>query len=81
MAAEIPVSINTLAGTTKMGIVKAANVWAGTSGFDFLGALNMKAGNTLPNWRDLDGVCQQLNSNKTGFSAQSSLSQLAGLGA
>ena len=40
--------------------VKAANTWAGTTGLDLVGALNTKAGNTLPNWKDLRGVCNQL---------------------
>ena len=39
---------------------KAANTWAGTTGLDLVGALNTKAGNTLPNWKDLRGVCNQL---------------------
>ncbi len=38
----------------------AANAWAGTTGNDILGALNIKAGNAKPNWRDLGGVCNQL---------------------
>ena len=39
---------------------KAANVWAGTTGLDLVGALNVKAGNTRPNYKDLRGVCNQL---------------------
>ena len=41
---------------------KAANTWAGTTGLDLVGALNVKAGNTLPNYKDLRGVCNQLGS-------------------
>ena len=39
---------------------KAANTWAGTTGLDVVGALNVKAGNTRPNYKDLRGVCNQL---------------------
>lgn len=39
---------------------KAANTWAGTTGLDLVGALNAKAGNTRPNYKDLRGVCNQL---------------------
>ena len=38
----------------------AANVWAGTIGRDLVGALNAKALNTLPNYRELAGVLNQL---------------------
>lgn len=41
---------------------KAANTWAGTTGLDLVGALNVKAGNTRPNYKDLRGVCNQLGS-------------------
>lgn len=38
----------------------AANIWAGTVGKDLVGALNIRAGNTAPNWRELAGVLNQL---------------------
>jgi hypothetical protein len=38
----------------------AANVWAGTTNLDLVGALNVKALNTLPNYRELAGVLNQL---------------------
>lgn len=38
----------------------AANVWAGTVGLGLQGALNVKAGNVLPNYRGLGGVLNQL---------------------
>ena len=41
---------------------QAANTWAGTTGLDLVGALNVKAGNTRPNYKDLRGVCNQLGS-------------------
>lgn len=47
-------------GMAWRGILSAANVWAGTTNLDLLGALNVKAGNTSPNLRDLNGVCNQL---------------------
>lgn len=58
-------SLNRLAGTLVAGIPQlddngAANVWAGTSGLDLVGALNVKALNTLPNYQDLNGVLNQL---------------------
>ena len=43
-----------------VGAAKAANTWAGTTGLDLVGALNVKAGNSRPNWKDLRGVCNQL---------------------
>jgi hypothetical protein len=38
----------------------AANVWAGTTGLDLLGALNTKAGNARGSWKPLLAVCNQL---------------------
>lgn len=38
----------------------AANVWAGTTGLALVGALNVQAGNALPNYRELAGVLNQL---------------------
>jgi hypothetical protein len=38
----------------------AANVWAGTTGLSIVGALNVKALNALPNYRELAGVLNQL---------------------
>ena len=38
----------------------AANVWAGTTGLSLVGALNVKALNALPEYRDLAGVLNQL---------------------
>jgi len=43
-----------------VGAAKAANTWAGTTGLSVVGALNVKAGNTRPNYKDLRGVCNQL---------------------
>lgn len=48
-----------LSGTTR-DIVGAANAWAGTTGLDVTGALNVKAGNTSPNLKSLQGVLNQL---------------------
>lgn len=58
--------LNRLAGTLDASNVPtrdaqgAANIWAGTSGKDLVGALNAKALNTLPNYRELQGVLNQL---------------------
>ena len=43
-----------------VGAAKAANTWAGTTGLSVVGALNVKAGNTRPNYKNLRGVCNQL---------------------
>jgi hypothetical protein len=45
-----------------VGDAQAANTWAGTTGLDLVGALNVKAGNTRPDYKDLRGVCNQLGS-------------------
>ena len=60
-----------------IGPVGAANQWAGTTGHDLLGALNVKAGNAdRSTWRDLNGVCNQL-AGTTGFDAVAALQQKA----
>ena len=58
-------SMNRLAGTLVGDVPTleaqgAANVWAGTTGLALVGALNVQAGNTLPNYRELQGVLNQL---------------------
>lgn len=57
--------MNRLAGTLVNGVPSrdaqgAANIWAGTTGLDLVHALNAKAGNTLPNFKALNGVLNQL---------------------
>lgn len=57
--------MNRKAGTIVNGVPTlsaqgAANVWAGTTGLELVHALNVKAGNTLPNFRELAGVLNQL---------------------
>lgn len=57
--------LNRLAGTLDNGVPTleaqgAANAWAGTSGLALVGALNVKAGNALPGYRELQGVLNQL---------------------
>lgn len=47
----------------------AANVWAGTTGLDLLGALNTKAGNARGSWVGLNAVLNQL-AGTTGLDAQ-----------
>ena len=58
-------SLNRLAGTLVAGVptldqAGAANVWAGTTGLELVGALNVKATNALPNYLELQGVLNQL---------------------
>lgn len=57
--------LNRLAGTLvadipTRGAAAAANIWAGTTGLDVVGALNVRAGNSLPGYRELAGVVNQL---------------------
>lgn len=57
--------MNRKAGTLVGGVPTktaqgAAQIWAGTPGADLVGALNVKAGNVLPNYRELAGVLNQL---------------------
>ena len=57
--------LNRLAGTLNgavptLGNAGAANVYAGTTGLDTVGALNVKAGNSLPGYLDLQGVLNAL---------------------
>jgi hypothetical protein len=47
-------------GTPTLDAQGAANVWAGTSGLALVGALNVVAGNTFPNYKELAGVLNQL---------------------
>lgn len=53
-------------GIPKLEAAGAANVWAATTGLELVHALNVKAGNTLPNFKELAGVLNQLAST-TGF--------------
>jgi hypothetical protein len=53
----------------------AANVWAGTTGRTLVGALNVVAGNTLPNYRELAGVLNQL-AGTTGLGVDEAASQI-----
>lgn len=59
--------LNRLAGSLVDGVPTlaaqgAANVWAGTTGLALVGALNVKAMNVLPGYKDLAGVLNQLAS-------------------
>lgn len=58
-------ALNRLAGTLVNGVPTrdaqgAANIWAGTTGLSLVGALNVHAGNTIPNRKELQGVLNQL---------------------
>lgn len=63
--ATLQYELNRLAGTLVNGVPSrdaqaAANIWAGTEGLALVGALNVQAGNVLPNYRELQGVLNQL---------------------
>jgi hypothetical protein len=58
-------AMNRKAGTLVGGVPThdaqgAANIWAGTTGLDLVDALNVKALNTVGNYRELAGVLNQL---------------------
>lgn len=59
-ALELQGELNRLAHTHGLGEAAAANVWAGTTGHETVGALNAKAGNAAGNLKELQGVCNQL---------------------
>ncbi|HET6917278.1 MAG TPA: hypothetical protein VFH56_14385 [Acidimicrobiales bacterium] len=54
----------------------AANKWAGTTGLALVGALNVKAGNALPAYKELQGVLNQL-AGTTGLGVDEAASRLA----
>ena len=56
---ELQFALRRVTGTT-LEAQGAANVWAGTTGLDLLGALNTKAGNARGSWVGLIAVCNQL---------------------
>ncbi|HET8765827.1 MAG TPA: hypothetical protein VFM86_00725 [Pedococcus sp.] len=56
---ELQSALRRVSGTT-LEAQGAANVWAGTTGLDLLGALNTKAGNARGSWVGLIAVCNQL---------------------
>lgn len=66
-------------GTITAGPQQAAAVYAGLGApyGEVVYSLNIKAGNKLPNFRDLGGVANQL-AGTTNLEAQDALSQLAG---
>lgn len=64
-ARSLRYSLNRLAGTLVNGVPTldeqgAANIWVGTSGLDLVHALNVEAGNSLPDFKELQGVLNQL---------------------
>lgn len=74
MSETLQYAMNRLAKTLANGIPTldaqgAANVYAGTTGKDLVGALNAKAGNVLPDYRELAGVLNQL-AGTTGLGVQ-----------
>ena len=73
--------LNRLAGTLDandrptLEVGGAANVYAGTIGREVVGALNVAAGNSLPDYRDLAGVLNQL-AGTTGLGVDEAASQI-----
>lgn len=59
-------SLNRLAGTLNdsgvptLGAAGAANTYAATTDLEVVAALNVKAGNVLPDYKGLEGVLNQL---------------------
>lgn len=62
-------------GVPTLAAQGAANVWAGTTGLSLVGALNVKAGNTLPNYLALQGVLNQL-AGTTGLAVDEAASRI-----
>lgn len=62
MAQELQQALQRVGGVNAAGLSAqgAANVWAGTTGYSLLGALNMKAGNARGSWVGMRAVCNQL---------------------
>jgi hypothetical protein len=73
--------MNRIAGTLdandvpKLAATEAANVYAGTTGHSLTGALNVAAGNTLPNYQALQGVLNQL-AGTTGLAITEAAAQI-----
>ena len=53
-------NITTVTTKWDRGEARAANEYAATSGLDVVGALNVKAGNAVGSYKDLEGVVNQL---------------------
>lgn len=68
----------TSSGGKQKGKQAAANVIAGTTGLDYIGALNVAAGNPKNAYRDHEGVLNQL-AGTTGWGANAAASRWAGL--
>lgn len=58
--------------------VSAANFLAGTKNWELVGALNVLAGNKSGQYRDIDGVLNQL-AGTSGWGANAAASRYAGL--
>lgn len=72
--------LNRLAGTLvddrpTLDEAGAANDYAGTTGLETVGALNVAAGNSLPNYRELAGVLNQL-AGTSGLGVDEAASQI-----
>jgi len=80
MTREIVQSLNVLAGSSTViyGSAQAAAIYAGLAKPypEVVFSLNVKAGNTLPNLREMAGVANQL-AGTTGLEVQDALDRLA----
>jgi hypothetical protein len=77
-ASAILTKCNSLTGKTDTSHVTAANHAAGTVGWDLVGALNVIAGNPKTNYKEHDGVLNQL-AGTSGWGANAAASRWAGL--
>lgn len=75
MIREVQGELNRLAKTSGRGLDYAANAYAGTTGLAAVAALNVKAGNTFPYYKDLQGVANQL-AGTTGLGVCRALSEI-----
>lgn len=67
-------ALRRLSGTT-LEAQGAANIWAGTTGLELLGALNTKAGNPRGQWVGLEAVLNQL-AGTTGLGVQAAAGRI-----
>lgn len=62
-------------GLPTLDAAGAANAYAGTTGLGVVGALNVEAGNSLPDYKELQGVLNQL-AGTSGLGCDEAASQI-----
>ena len=77
-AQAILTKCNALSGKNDTAHITAANRAAGTKNFPLVGALNVIAGNSPKNYREIEGVLNQLAGTK-GWGENAAASRWAGL--